>query len=175
MISAYTASSRIEGFVNSFGDSGCAAMSTFTAQNMGAGKQERVRQGFLSGVKMLFIQGILLSAVMAVTAAPIIRLLTGDSSERITANAMAYIEIISLFYVLCFVGNAFVGLYRGLGLVYIPVTGTIFHISLRVVLSYLFIDKLGLAAVALATGAGWAGLIGGYSWIYAGCIKKKKG
>ena len=58
---------------------------------------------------------------------------------------------------------------------YKSVSYTHLDVYKRQVLSYLFIDKLGLAAVALATGAGWAGLIGGYSWIYAGCIKKKKG
>lgn len=38
MISAYTATTRIEGFANSFGDSGSAATSVLVAQNRGAGK-----------------------------------------------------------------------------------------------------------------------------------------
>ncbi|MBD9157270.1 MAG: MATE family efflux transporter, partial [Lachnospiraceae bacterium] len=46
MISAYTATTRIEGFANSFGDSGSAATSVLVAQNLGAGKKERVRQSF---------------------------------------------------------------------------------------------------------------------------------
>lgn len=36
MISAYTATTRIEGFANSFGDSGAQAVSVFTAQNTGS-------------------------------------------------------------------------------------------------------------------------------------------
>ncbi len=39
MILAYTATTRIEGFANSFGDSGCSATSVLTAQNLGAGKK----------------------------------------------------------------------------------------------------------------------------------------
>ena len=45
MISAYTATTRIEGFANSFGDSGAQAVSVFTAQNTGAGEERRVREG----------------------------------------------------------------------------------------------------------------------------------
>ena len=43
MISAYTATTRIEGFANSFGDSGAQAVSVFTAQNTGAGEERRGR------------------------------------------------------------------------------------------------------------------------------------
>lgn len=38
IISAYTVTMRIEGFANSFGDSGSTAISVFVAQNRGAGK-----------------------------------------------------------------------------------------------------------------------------------------
>ena len=37
---------EIEGFANSFGDSGAAATSILTAQNYGAGQTERVRETF---------------------------------------------------------------------------------------------------------------------------------
>lgn len=67
--------------------------------------------------------------------------------------------MIAVFYVLCFIGNSFVGLYRGLGVVYIPVLGTALHISIRVILSYLLIDSMGLQAVAVATGVGWMAVV----------------
>lgn len=40
-ISAFTAATRIEGFVNSFGDSGAEAIAIFVAQNTGAGQEKR--------------------------------------------------------------------------------------------------------------------------------------
>ncbi|WP_050622625.1 MATE family efflux transporter, partial [Clostridium phoceensis] len=55
MISAYTATTRIEGFANSFGDSGAQAVSVFTAQNTGAGEERRGRGG---GRTSLFINGL---------------------------------------------------------------------------------------------------------------------
>ena len=50
MISAYTATTRIEGFANSLGDSGSAATSVLVAQNRGAGKKERVKESFRSSL-----------------------------------------------------------------------------------------------------------------------------
>lgn len=60
-----------------------------------------------------------------------------------------------MFYILCFMGNGFVGYFRGSGRVRIPVYGTLIQISLRVALSYALITRMGLAGVALATGTGW--------------------
>ena len=61
----------------------------------------------------------------------------------------------ALSYVLCFIGNAFVDYFRGVGRVLIPFLGTTLHLTLRVVLSWLSIGRLRLSAVAAATGAGW--------------------
>lgn len=46
------------------------------------------------------------------------------------------------------------GFFRGTGRVQLPVIGTTVHISVRVILSYLLVGRLGLSAVALATGIG---------------------
>ncbi|BFL15300.1 hypothetical protein K190097F3_08010 [Enterocloster clostridioformis] len=49
-------------------------------------------------------------------------------------------------------------------MVQVPVLGTILHISIRVILSYALIRHWGLAAVAFATGAGWAAVVL-FQWI----------
>ena len=77
MISAYTATARIEGFANSFGDSGCTAISIFTAQNRGAHKRVRIRQGFLCGLRMMAGLGLVLSITMFLTSGPAVILLMG--------------------------------------------------------------------------------------------------
>lgn len=159
VISAYTAAMRIEGFANSFGDSGSTAISVFVAQNKGAGKKERAIRGFWEGVRLMIVLSICLSIFMVWSAPYAITLLMGNASDSLVENAEAYMKVIAVFYVLCFIGNSFVGLYRGLGMVHIPVLGTVLHISIRVLISYRFIEKTGLAAVAAATGAGWAAVV----------------
>lgn len=67
--------------------------------------------------------------------------------------------MIAVFNILCSIGNSFVVLYRGVGMVHIPVLGTVLHISIRVIFSYLLIDSMGLQAVAVATGVGWMAVV----------------
>jgi len=81
--------------------------------------------------------------------------LIGSNDEQIIAPGISYLKVISIFYVLCYIGNAFVGFFRGVGKVNIPFIATTVHITLRVILSYLLVERLGLPAVAIATGIGW--------------------
>lgn len=69
-IIAFTAAARIEGFANSFGDSGAAAVAVFTGQNAGAGQEGRVRDGFRQGQKLLLVFGVFMSLVMIAGAEP---------------------------------------------------------------------------------------------------------
>ena len=62
----------------------------------------------------------------------------------------------ALFYTFCFTGNTFAGYFNGIGKVSLPFLGATSHIALRVVLSWLLVGRMGLPAVALATGLGWA-------------------
>lgn len=155
MISAYTATTRIEGFANSFGDSGSAATSVLTAQNLGAGKQERVKQTYRSSLLLLIGMGLVMSVIMYVSARSAVSLMLGSSSGAAYDNACAYMKLVAVFYVLCFTGNTFAGYFDGIGRVSIPFIGAASHIALRVVLSWLWVKQMGLSAVALATGIGW--------------------
>jgi Na+-driven multidrug efflux pump len=175
MITAFTAATRIEGFANSIGDSGGEAISIFVAQNTGYGGKRRANRGFLTGLAMMALLGTMLSLVMHMTANAGIALMLGRTSGAASDNGIAYMRTISLFYTLCFTGNSFVGMYRGIGKVNIPVLGTVMHISLRVVLSYLLIGGMGLKAVAFATGTGWITVVLFQTLVYLGMQKKEKG
>ncbi len=156
LISAYTATTRIEGFANSFGDSGAAATSVLAAQNYGAGKRKRVEETFRKSLAVMLVMGLLSSAVMYVSAASLTGFMLGASSGAAFDNAAEYMRTVALFYVLCYTGNTFAGYFDGIGRVSVPFIGAAGHIALRALLSWLWVDALGLCAVALATGIGWA-------------------
>lgn len=80
----------------------------------------------------------------------------GDGGVAAFENARDYLKLVALFYTLCFTGNTFAGYFNGIGKVSVPFLGATSHIALRVVLSWLLVGKMGLPAVALATGLGWA-------------------
>lgn len=159
IISAYTATTRIEGFSNSFGDSGSTAISVFVAQNRGAGDKKRALKGFHQGLGLMIVFVIILSALQAALTRGAVQLLMGNPSETVMKNAVLYMNVVSVFYILNFIGNAGVGFFRGIGKISVPVIGSTLHISIRVVLSYLLIGRMGLEAVAFATGIGWISVV----------------
>lgn len=158
-INAYTAATRIEGFANSFGDSGAEAVSVFVAQNTGAGEKKRVKRGFFTGMALMIALGLTMSLIMFVGARASLILMLGESGLDALEGGMAYLRLIALVYVMCFIGSAYVGLYRGIGWVSVPVIGSSLQITIRVILAYALADSWGVAGVALATGIGWSAII----------------
>lgn len=153
-ISAYTAAGRIEGFINSFGESGADAISIFVAQNIGADNEERAKEGFFAGLKLMLVLLVVFSLGMFTLAKELMFLVLGNVPDAIFIGE-GYLKGISFLYFFCFVGAAFVGWYRGSGRVNIPFIGTTIHIVLRVVLSIAFSATMGLKGIAFATGIGW--------------------
>ena len=163
IISAYTATTRIEGFSNSFGDSGSTAISVFVISSCiledANGDKKRALKGFHQGLGLMIVFVIILSALQAALTRGAVQLLMGNPSETVMKNAVLYMNVVSVFYILNFIGNAGVGFFRGIGKISVPVIGSTLHISIRVVLSYLLIGRMGLEAVAFATGIGWISVV----------------
>ena len=172
MVAAYTAAGRLEGFANSFGDSGTAALNVFIGQNVGAGKKERIRQGFFCGLRLLLALGFASSAALYFGAGAGVAFMLGSAELPGWLEGVEYMQLVALFYFLCFTGNALAGYFEGRGRLIIPVIGATGHITLRVILSYFFIDEYGLSAVALATGIGWLGVVLFWSWLASKDLKR---
>ena len=164
-ISAFTAATRVENFTQAFGSSGCEAIAIFVAQNRGAHHERRTYQGFARGLSMVAGIGILFSLAMNLGARPLSVLFLGSDEESI-ALCMSYLQLISWFYILSFVGHSFVGWFRGNGRMNITFWGTTIQIVIRVVGTYLLVDRMGLDSVALATGIGWIVIVAFHSTMF---------
>lgn len=158
-VSAFTASTRIEDFVNAFGSSMSQSVSIFTAQNYGAGSLIRVKNGVRSGMIITVLLSLFSSVVLFFGAGLLMQLVLAVSTGREFEAGFSYLQTIACFYVFCFIGNVFVGYFRGIGKVERPFLGTTLHISIRVILSFLLTPLWGLSAVAVATGVGWIAVV----------------
>lgn len=158
-IIAFTAATRIEGFANSFGDSGAAAVAVFVGQNTGAGETRRAQDGLWQGERLLLAFGVFMSLAMILGAEPCLKWVLPAGDGAGLSPAVAYLRLVACFYVFNFLGSGLAGYFCGKGRVHIPVIGATGHISLRVLLSILLTPVMGLPAVALATGLGWIGVV----------------
>ena len=155
VISAYTATTRIEAFVNSFGDSAASATSAVAAQNFGAGNHRRLQLTFWNSLFLFGLMGILSSVALWTSAGWSTAFLLGENSGPAFDSAVSYLKIVAVFYLLNFTGNTFAGYFDGIGRVSITLLGTCTHITLRAILSWVFISSFGLDAVAILTILGW--------------------
>lgn len=159
-IAGFTAASRLEGFANSFCDSGALATSVMISQNYGAGNRQRVTDGVKKSLLMHGALGIAIPLILFTLAGPGVNLFLGTGNTCALDQGAGYLRIVSVFYILCFVGSSLVGFFRGIGKVHIPVIGTTLNISIRVVLAYGLTKRWGLAGLGAATGIGWMMVVG---------------
>lgn len=154
-IAAYTATMRVESLANSLGTSMGSALSVFVSQNHGAGKAQREKDGFRQGMGLAVVMAVVLSSLMYTLAKPSMGWFLNAAETQAIAYGASYMRMISIFYLLCFTGNTFVGFFRGVGRMHVLLIGTTLHITIRAILSHLLVGSMGLQAVALATGIGW--------------------
>jgi len=153
-ITAFTAATRIENFVLALGTSGSESIAIFVAQNKGASKHRRALRGFGQGFALMFAVGLFFSCVLHFGAAPLSSIFLEPGSESM-ASCVGFLKLIGIFYFLSFLGNAFVGWYRGEGRMNITFWCTTTQISVRVAFTYLMVSAMALNATALGTALGW--------------------
>jgi Na+-driven multidrug efflux pump len=134
-ISAYTATTRIEAFANSFGDSAASATSAVAAQNFGAGNRHRQRMTFWNSLFLFGAMGAISSVLLWTSAGWASAFLLGESSGPAFDSAVSYLRIVAVFYLLNFTGSTFAGYFDGIGRVSVTLLGTCTHITLRAILS----------------------------------------
>ncbi len=175
-IAAYTAAERIEGIANAFGTSGSEAVSIYVAHKSGAGDRELARRGLSVGLFLLLILGIASSLAMFLFARPCVGVFMGSKGFTSVSlqEGVGYLRAMSVFYILSFIGNAFVGYFRGIGRFNIPLVGTTIQITLRVIFSYTLASRFGLNAVAIATCIGWGAIVAFQIRVYRSTLRREK-
>ncbi len=96
VIAGFTAASRLDSFAGMPAMNLSMAVSTFVGQNLGAGKPERLRRGFVSALAVGIAISLALTAVMIFFKRPLIRLFNTDAEVvRIGAE---YLLTVSFVY-----------------------------------------------------------------------------
>jgi len=174
-IAAFAAASRLDTFASMPAMNLSQALSTFTGQNMGAGKTERVKRGHLSALAVGSAISVLAGAAMLLFGSGLMSLFTPDS-EVILIGAR-YLAIVGATYVLfstMFINN---GVMRGAGDAFIPMINTILALwVVRIPCAMFFTGVLGMGSDGIwwSMPAGW--LMGAVfsTWYYMGGRWKRK-
>ena len=119
VVASWAMSGKTDGFFWAISNAMGAAITSFIAQNYGAGRTDRVRQCVKQGLIMHFTVTIVVSAALMITAIPVLRLLTPDEAVvETTYRVMSYFVPFYFTWVLVEVLSAVL---RGVGDVVYPV------------------------------------------------------
>ena len=158
-IAAYTVAMRIDGFAFMPMLAFNASINTFTGQNIGANRLDRVRAGLWQTLMMALVSGFVLIGILFLFAPVFVRLfgLEGD----MLARAVAQIRFVTPFYILLIPSLVFIGMMKGAGDVVFSTVAISVELALRVALSYLLVHLgvLGYSAVWVTFPIGWALLL----------------
>lgn len=117
-IAGNSAASNIEGFVYVSMNSFYQATISFTSQNVGAGKYERINKILLRAQVCVIAVGLLLGNLAVYFGHSLLGFYT--SSEAVKAAGMKRLGIISRTYALCGIMDVMVGSLRGMGYSVLP-------------------------------------------------------
>ena len=158
-MAAFTAASRIDDFAYTPQQNIGHAMTTLMAQNHGAGKKERVRQGFFCGLRIELIYGFCLMAVCLLFARPIISLFVDDPA--VIDLGVKFLRCASLFYLMPGVTNGIQGGFRGLGDLKITLNSSMLNMGFRVAAAavLVLVLKVDLQIMPVSYGIGWLSML----------------
>lgn len=154
-IAAFNAVSRIDDFAFTPEQSIASGITTFVAQNRGAGKPRRIGRGFLCGLALEAGYWLFICTAVLLLRYPAMMLFVSESEPEIIELGCRYLETMAFFYLLPAFTNGFQGFYRGIGKMGVTLAGTFIQTSLRVVFVYLLTPSMGLLGTAWACAVGW--------------------
>lgn len=155
VMAAFAAAVKIDTFaylpVQDFGN----AYSTFIAQNYGAGKKDRIRKGTRESFLISFLFCIVISAVVCIFAAPLMRIFVSAKETAVIASGVRYLRIEGAFY--CGIGCLFLlyGYYRAVKKPGMSVILTVISLGTRVALAYILSAYIGETGIWMAIPIGW--------------------
>ena len=130
-------------------------VSNYTAQNLGAGKHERVRQGHKAGIKMVWMLCIPLAAAYFFIGGPLMKIFLKDGSADAMNTGITFLRIVAPFYFVVSVKLVTDGVLRGSGRMKEFMIATFSDLILRVGLAFVFSSRLGSVGIWLSWPVGW--------------------
>ena len=152
------------------------AVSTFTAQNLGAGQPKRVKKGYHAGLCMVGIFALVIAVILQVFHTGLIQIFL-ESGESVAAleTGKRYLRFISLFFVLIGCKATTDGVLRGAGDVNVYMAANLANLSIRVLFARLGAPYFGVDAVWWAVPIGWGvNFLISYLWYRTGHWQKKQ-
>ncbi len=168
-IAGMTATNKLYGLLEVAATSYGFAMVTYTGQNLGAGKKQRIRQGLFWGLVIAMITSAVITAAMFLFGRNIVGLFISASPEvakEAIDIAYLYLRIMSVFLPILYVLHVTRSCIQGMGDTVIPMVSGFAEFIMRTAASFLLPALFGQFGIMFAEICAWTGadlvLVPGY-------------
>lgn len=156
VIAGYSAAVKLNNMVITSFTTLANGISNYAGQNIGAGKTERVRQGFRAGVGMVWTICVPVAALYFFAGKYLVLLFMDGGAQLAAATGRQFLCIVAPFYFVVSVKLVADGILRGVGLMKQFMAGTFTDLILRVVLAIILAKRIGSMGIWLSWPVGWS-------------------
>lgn len=159
-VAGFTATNKLYGILETAAISYGYAISTFVAQNKGAGKDKRIKAGMRKGIAMAFATSVLISLIMFLWGKDILSLFI--SAEEVQAQqvlqvAHHYLMIMSTFLIILYALHTYRSALQGMGDTVIPMVSGMVEFGMRVSAAIFLPRFIGQEGIFYAEILAWSG------------------
>lgn len=154
-ITAFTASSKIQGIFMSMFSSIGAAASTYVGQNTGAGQMRRVR----TGVRDCQVASLILSVVamifLCLTGQYLVKIFSSDITGPIQEACNQYFMLVPFFFPFLSAIFLYRNALQGMGYGFVPMLGGVGELIARTISSMVLAPRLGFLGICWGEPLAW--------------------
>ena len=156
---AFAVVNRIDDFAITPEQNIAHAMTALMAQNKGAGKNDRMREGFRCGMILEIVYGAAVMVICQVFAGELMALFVKD--EKVIGHGVIYLHLIAVMYILPAVTNAIQGFFRGIEDLKVTLMSSFTNMAVRVIAAapMILLWNLGIEALPYSYLAGWVAML----------------
>ena len=156
---AFAVVTRIDDFAITPEQNIAHAMTALMAQNKGAGKNDRMREGFRCGMILELVYGAAVMLICLGFARPLMSLFVKD--EEVIGHGVVYLHLIAVMYILPAVTNALQGFFRGIGDLKVTLMSSFTNMTVRVIAAapMVLLWNFGIEALPYSYLAGWIAML----------------
>lgn len=174
VIAGYSAAIRLNTFVITGFTTLGNGVSGFTAQNLGAGRRDRIRDGLRTGLRLAVLVALPFSILYFFLGRTMMRLFLEDTGSGAMQTGILFLRIVSPFYLVVAVKLVADGVLRGAERMRQFMAATFTDLILRVILAFVFSRVWQETGIWLSWPVGW-GIATVMSWVFCRRILAEKG
>lgn len=155
IIASYTAASKVQQLVMQPAITFGVAMATYSGQNLGAGRIDRIKEGVKKCTIISIIVSIISTIVVVLLGGAFTKLFMDGNDLEVIKYARHYLNTVSIFYIPLGLIFIYRNTLQGIGESFVPMMAGVAEMVARTVVAFTLPNLIGFTGIALADPAAW--------------------